>query len=81
MITKMPENFKVYQKKPVKIKAIQMDKKFKVKTLEGILIGQAGDYLIEGIKGELYPCKKEIFEETYIEVSENESKTKEVNTR
>ena len=27
--------------------------------------GKAGDYLIEGIKGELYPCDKEIFKETY----------------
>lgn len=36
-----------------------------VKTLEGVLKGKAGDYLIEGVRGELYPCDKEIFEETY----------------
>lgn len=28
------------------------------------------DYLIKGIEGELYPCKKEIFEKTYIRVEE-----------
>ncbi len=68
MITKMPSNFKVYKKRPVKIKAVQMDKEFEVGTLEGVLRGKAGDYLIEGVRGELYPCDKEIFEETYVEV-------------
>lgn len=68
MITKMPSNFKVYKKKPVKIKAVQMKKEFEVGTLEGVLKGKAGDYLIEGVRGELYPCDKEIFEETYEEV-------------
>lgn len=24
-----------------------------------------GDYIIKGIKGEFYPCKPDIFEETY----------------
>jgi len=68
MITKMPSNFDVYKKKPVKIKAVQMEKEFEVRTLEGVLRGKAGDYLIEGIKCELYPCDKEIFEETYEKV-------------
>jgi len=68
MITKMPRNFKVYKKKPVKIKAVQMNKEFEVETLEGVLKGKVGDYLLQGVKGELYPCDKEIFEETYEEV-------------
>ena len=68
MITKMPRNFDVYRKKPVRVKAVQMEKEFEVKTLEGVLKGKAGDYLIEGVRGELYPCDKEIFEETYEEV-------------
>lgn len=68
MITKMSANFKVYRKKPIKVKAVQMQKPFQVKTMEGIMSGKAGDYLIEGIKGELYSCDKEIFEETYEEV-------------
>ena len=67
MITKMPSNFKVYKKKPVKIKAVQMDKAFKVATLEGVLSGKPGDYLLQGARGELHPCNKEIFEETYEE--------------
>jgi len=38
---------------------------FDVKTLEGTMAGRRGDYIIRGVKGELYPCKPEIFELTY----------------
>lgn len=39
-----------------------------ISTLEGDHIASIGDYIIKGIKGELYPCKPDIFEETYEEV-------------
>ena len=42
-----------------------MDKDFTVKTIEGEISGKAGDYLLKGIKGEVYPCRKDIFEESY----------------
>lgn len=38
-------------------------------TLEGIHLVQFGDWIIRGVKGELYPCKPDIFEMTY-EVAE-----------
>jgi hypothetical protein len=38
---------------------------FMVSTLEGVMTGQKGDWLIRGVKGELYPCKPDIFEATY----------------
>lgn len=38
---------------------------FVVKTLEGEMTGTPGDFLIQGIKGELYPCKREIFIASY----------------
>jgi len=38
------------------------------KTLEGPLNVSDGDYLIRGIKGEVYPCKPDIFEQTYDKV-------------
>lgn len=41
-----------------------------IKTLEGIHHVSVGDYIIKGVKGELYPCKPDIFEETYEEVVE-----------
>ena len=36
-----------------------------IKTLEGDYLISPGDFLIQGIKGELYPCKPDIFEATY----------------
>jgi len=64
-ISKMPKGFKWYTKKPIAIKAIQLEYPFKVKTLEGVFHAKAGDYLIEGIRGELYSCEEEIFKESY----------------
>ena len=37
----------------------------KIRTLEGDHIANIGDYIIKGIKGEFYPCKPDIFKETY----------------
>ena len=34
-------------------------------TLEGVVIAQPGDWIIRGVKGELYPCKPDIFAATY----------------
>lgn len=36
-----------------------------IETLEGNHIANQGDYIIRGIAGELYPCKPDIFEQTY----------------
>ena len=36
-----------------------------IKTLEGIMRGNCGDYIIKGVKGEIYACKPDIFEMTY----------------
>lgn len=38
---------------------------FKVFTLEGVMEAQVGDYIIRGVKGEHYPCKPDIFAQTY----------------
>jgi hypothetical protein len=54
-----------YRKRPVAIRAAVIDVPFEVETLEGVMRGAAGDYLIEGVAGELYPCKREIFVATY----------------
>lgn len=42
-----------------------------IKTLEGNNIANRGDYIIQGVHGELYPCKPDIFEEIYDRVEEN----------
>lgn len=36
-----------------------------IPTLEGDMKANSGDYIIKGVKGEFYPCRKDIFEETY----------------
>lgn len=36
-----------------------------IPTLEGLMLGVQDDWIIRGVKGELYPCKPDIFEETY----------------
>ena len=37
----------------------------KIPTLEGLMVARQGDWIIRGVKGELYPCKPDIFEATY----------------
>lgn len=39
-----------------------------IDTLEGAHHVSVGDYIIQGVNGELYPCKPEIFAKTYEEV-------------
>lgn len=41
-----------------------------IKTLEGNMRVNSGDYIIKGVKGEFYPCKSDIFEMTYEAVSD-----------
>lgn len=47
--------------------------KIEIPTLEGVMTADQGDMVIRGIQGELYPCKPDIFEKSY--VSAEESKT------
>ena len=46
-----------------------------IKTLEGIHHVSVGDYVIQGIQGELYPCKPDIFRKTYEEVAISKTET------
>ncbi|WP_227862114.1 hypothetical protein [Clostridioides sp. ZZV14-6153] len=39
-----------------------------LKTLEGTMRANKGDYIIQGVKGEIYPCKADIFEMNYEKV-------------
>ena len=36
-----------------------------IPTLEGLMTADEGDYIIKGIQGEIYPCKSDIFKQTY----------------
>lgn len=61
-------NFKKYRKIPVTIEAYKTDEEIEIETLEGVMKAQKGDYIIKGVKGELYPCKPDIFKMTYEEL-------------
>lgn len=41
-----------------------------IKTLEGVMTANVGDYIIKGVNGEFYPCKPDIFEKTYLHEDE-----------
>ncbi len=41
-----------------------------IKTLEGEMHASPGDWIIRGVQGEFYPCKPDIFEQTYEPVEE-----------
>lgn len=62
--------FQLAVKKPIPVRCIQIHEPFEVETLEGTFTGKAGDYLIIGVEGELYPCEQGIFEKTYEVVKE-----------
>lgn len=59
-----------FRKKPVVIEAYQTDKELDIPTLEGIMHANIGDWIITGVHGEQYPCKPDIFWETYERVEE-----------
>lgn len=52
------------------IEAVKITQTMSVTTLEGVMTGNPGDYLITGVKGEQYFCKPDIFDMTYESVPE-----------
>ena len=44
---------------------IDADGGFVIRTLEGNMTANPGDYVIKGVQGEFYPCKEDIFHATY----------------
>ena len=47
------------------------DTQLVIPTLEGDMKVSKGDYVIKGIKGEFYPCKPDIFKQSYNMIKEN----------
>ena len=43
-----------------------------IATIEGDMRAKPNDWIIKGIKGEFYPCKPDIFEQTYEKVDDEE---------
>ena len=55
---------------PVRVKSVMSNIEFDIVTLEGNMRMTPLDYLIIGVRGEIYPCKIDIFNETYDKVEE-----------
>ena len=47
---------------------IRIGNEVRIATLEGEMTASDGDWLIQGVSGEIYPCKPDIFAKTYEEV-------------
>lgn len=48
-----------------------------IDTLEGTMRVDYGDYIIKGVKGEFYPCKPDIFKQTYDEIIDDNKEQRE----
>jgi len=48
----------------------KQEQRLRIKTLEGHIWAEPGDYIIKGVQGEFYPCKPDIFKMTYEECDE-----------
>lgn len=72
-----------FRKKPVVISAEQWypDREIEgvqhglIETLEGTMAVSPGDWVITGVKGEIYSCKPDIFEASYEAVDESDEHT------
>lgn len=51
--------------KAQKTEKIHNSERVYIPTLEGVMEVKDGDWIIRGVKGEIYPCKPDIFEATY----------------
>ena len=49
------------------------EKAINIRTLEGVMEADPGDYIIKGVQGEFYPCKPDIFAATYEVPTNNET--------
>lgn len=57
--------WKLYRKLPVVVRAYRTGRTRFFETLEGTMRADPGDFIIEGVNGEQYPCKPDIFDATY----------------
>jgi hypothetical protein len=55
----------LFRKRPIEVSAHRVSQGGFINTLEGTMRAEVGDWIIEGIEGEHYPCKDSIFRKTY----------------
>jgi len=67
-----------FRKKSVVVEAYKTNEELIIETPRGVLKADAGDWIITGTSGEVYPCKPDIFVETYEPVGGNKFRKKPV---
>ncbi len=48
-----------------------------IHTLDGVMEARPGDFIVKGIKGDIYPCKADVFWKTYEEILPEKERVKE----
>lgn len=68
----MEQETRLFRKKPVVVHAYRYTGKepLLIETLEGTMKAIPGDWIVTGISGEQYPCKDNIFRNTYEPISD-----------
>lgn len=61
----MPDWFETAIKEGSIVPNEQDISKLLIRTLDGTMTADSGDWIIRGVKGEIYPCKPDIFAATY----------------
>jgi hypothetical protein len=61
----------MFRKLPVEVRAHRILLPCVIDTLEGSMEAKLGDWLITGVAGEQYPCKDDIFRQTYEPVDDD----------
>ena len=65
---------KSWGKKPWDWKVSAISLGLFIPTLEGKMRADPGDWIIKGVKGEFYPCKNDVFKQTYESVESEQSR-------
>lgn len=66
------EDLKPVKKLPVPMAAKQIDQDFEIVEDDHVLAhGEPGDYLMQGLKGELYVCRKDVFDNCYVFIDDS----------
>jgi len=50
-----------------------IDLELHIETLEGEMVAEQSDFIIKGVHGEIYSCKPDIFEETYVNINDTDT--------
>jgi hypothetical protein len=68
---RFPEGYRRARRRPVVVRCVQIDEPFQVGSLDGVVRGSPGDWLMEGVRGEMYVCHDALFHQTYELINED----------